>query len=78
MDVLQVRRKWGKELRLWGGYDKRALAIGREAIDVEMQRLRPLMLEGGFIPHTDHTCPPDISFENYCYYMQRMLEITKI
>jgi uroporphyrinogen decarboxylase len=78
MDVLQVRRKWGKELRLWGGYDKRALAIGREAIDAEMQRLRPLMLEGGFIPHTDHTCPPDISFENYCYFMQRMHEITNV
>ncbi len=78
MDVLQVRKKWGKELRLWGGYDKRALALGREAIDAELQRLRPLMLEGGFIAHTDHTCPPDISFENYCYFMERMVETIRI
>jgi hypothetical protein len=78
MDVLRVRQKWGKDLRLWGGYDKRALAIGRDAINTELRRLRPLMLEGGFIPHTDHTCPPDISFENYCYFMERMVEVTRV
>ena len=78
MDVLQVRKKWGKELRLWGGYDKRALALGKDAIETELTRLHPLMLEGGFIPHTDHTCPPDISFENYCYYLERMVEVTSV
>ncbi len=76
MDVLKVRQEYGKELRLWGGYDKRALAIGKNAIDAEIERLRPLMEEGGFILHTDHSCPPDISFENYCYYMERMVQVT--
>jgi uroporphyrinogen decarboxylase len=75
MDVLAVRRKYGRDLRLWGGLDKRALAIGPAAIETELERLRPLIQEGGYIPHTDHSCPPDISFANYSYYMRRMKEI---
>jgi len=77
MDVLEVRKKYGQELRIWGGFDKRTLAQGPAAIDVEIQRLRPLMEEGGFIPHTDHSCPPYISFANYCYYMTRMAAATR-
>jgi len=77
MDVVAVRRKYGKELRLWGGFDKRALASGPAAIDAEIERLRPLMEEGGFIPHTDHSCPPDISFANYCYYMARLGAVSR-
>ncbi len=72
MDVLQVRRKYGRELRIWGGVDKRALAKGPAAIDTELARLKPLIDAGGYIPHTDHSCPPDISFANYCYYLQRL------
>ena len=75
MDVLEVRRKYGKDLRIWGGVDKRALANGPEAIETELRRLQPLIQEGGYIPHTDHSCPPDISFENYGYYMLRLSEI---
>lgn len=75
MDVLEVRRKYGKELRIWGGLDKRALARSPEAIDAELARLKPLIDEGGYIPHTDHSCPPDISFTNYCYHLERLAEI---
>jgi uroporphyrinogen decarboxylase len=77
MDVLAVRRKYGKELRIWGGFDKRALAAGPAAIDAELARLCPLMQAGGYIPHTDHSCPPDIAFENYCYYMRRLSEVVR-
>jgi len=75
MDVRAVRRKYGRELRIWGGVDKRALAAGTEAVDAELERLRPLIAEGGYIPHTDHTCPPDISYANYRHYLQRLGEV---
>jgi hypothetical protein len=26
---------------------------------------------GGFIPTLDHTFPPDISWRNFCYYMEQ-------
>jgi len=75
MDVLDVRARYGKELRLWGGVDKRALAEGPAAIDAELARVRPLMREGGYIPHTDHSAPPDISFDHYRYYLTRVREV---
>ena len=75
MDVLAVRKKYGKSLRLWGGVDKRALAQGPAAIDTELARVKTLIEEGGYIPHTDHSCPPDISFQNYCYYMEKLAEV---
>jgi len=72
MDVVAVRREFGPELRIWGGVDKRALARGPVAIDAELERLRPLIEAGGYIPHTDHSCPPDISYANFCYYIERL------
>jgi uroporphyrinogen decarboxylase len=75
MDVVEVRRKYGKDLRIWGGVNKRALAQGAQAIDAELDRVKPLIKEGGYIPHTDHSCPPDISFGDYCYYMKRLTKI---
>lgn len=77
MDVLAVRKKYGRDLRTWGGIDKRALANGPSAIDAEIDRIRPLVEEGGYIPHLDHAAPPDISFSNYRYYMKRLQEFCK-
>jgi len=54
---------------LRGGVNKRALISGRAAIDKELARLAPLVEEGGFIPHVDHRCPPDVTYQNYLYYL---------
>ena len=75
MDVTAVRRKYGRQLRIWGGIDKRALARSPAAIDAELARVAPLVRDGGYIPGLDHSCPPDISFANYCYYMEHLPEI---
>jgi uroporphyrinogen decarboxylase len=75
MDVLSVRRKYGRDLRIWGGVDKRALAYGPAAIDAELERVRPLIAEGGYIPHTDHSIPPDVSYANFRYYTGRIGQV---
>lgn len=75
MDVIAVRKKYGKELRLMGGVDKRALAHGPAAIDAELERLSGLIHAGGYLPHTDHSCPPDVSFQNFCYYMEKLAQV---
>ena len=72
MDVVAVRRQYGRELRLWYGIDKRALAQGPDAIDAELARVAPLIREGGYVPGTDHSLPPDVSFANYCCYMEKL------
>jgi uroporphyrinogen decarboxylase len=71
-DVWQVRRKFGRQLRIWGGVDKRALIQGRAAIDAEIERRKPLIDDGGYVPTLDHSAPPDISYDNYCYFMERL------
>ncbi|KXA98968.1 hypothetical protein AKJ41_06245 [candidate division MSBL1 archaeon SCGC-AAA259O05] len=71
----RIRKKFGKEVLMMGGVDKRALKEGKEAIDKELKKLKPLIEEGGFIPHVDHRVPADVSFENYKYYIKKKREI---
>ena len=75
MDVVEVRREYGRDLRMWYGINKRAVAKGPEAIDSELARVAPLVRDGGYVPGTDHSLPPDVSFGNYCYYMEKLREI---
>jgi len=76
MDAVDLRRECGRELRLMGAIDKRAMASGPEAIDAELARVTPLLEEGGFIPWCDHHVPPDVSLENYQYYVRRLQELS--
>ena len=71
-DPMAFRREYGKELRVFGGIDKRVLYEGPEAIDAEIERRLPLMKEGGFIPLPDHLIPPGVSVENYRHYIDRI------
>jgi hypothetical protein len=75
MDVVQVRKQYGRDLRLWCGIDKRALAQGPFAIDAELRRVRPLLEEGGYIPGLDHSMPPDVSYAHFRYYMERLWDL---
>ncbi len=77
MDVLEVRRKYGRDLRIWFGIDKRVLVQGPQAIDAELRRIQPLVQEGGYVPGLDHSIPPDVPFANYCYYMKQLRIIVR-
>lgn len=77
MDPIDIRKKFGKQLRLWGAVDKREIAKGKKAIDTHLQSLAPLIEEGGFIPTIDHTTPPDVSLENFVYYMQKKMQLLR-
>jgi len=66
----QWRRQFGKDLRLWGGVDKRVLVRGPKAIREHLREFIPLIEEGGFIPTVDHTVPPDVSWDNFRWYME--------
>ncbi len=69
MDVVALRREFGRGLRMAGGFDKRILAAGKAAIRKELARLRPVIEEGGYIPAIDHGTPPDVSFANVREYV---------
>jgi uroporphyrinogen-III decarboxylase len=68
MDVVDTRRKYGRRLVIFGGIDKRALAKGPEEIEKEVDRVWPVVESGGYIPHTDHSIPPDVSWDNFQHY----------
>lgn len=70
MDVTQIRKDFGDNFTIIGGIDKRALAVGKDAIRKEVDRVLPYFLESGrYIPCLDHTVPVNVSYENYKYYI---------
>lgn len=60
----------GPELRVMGGVDKMILASGREAIKAHLEELKPYVERGGYIPHCDHRCPPNVPEADYLYYLE--------
>ena len=75
-DAVALRKKYGKDLIIGGNIDKRALIKGKEAIREEVMSKVPFLLEqGGYFPSVDHLVPPDVTFENYCYYINLMREV---
>lgn len=73
-DVVEVRKKY-PQLLLLGGFDKRILAAGKDAIDREVDRIMPFMkAQGGYVPTCDHGVPEEVAFGDYMHYRKRMLE----
>lgn len=74
MDYRDIRREFGRDLRLIGGIDLDVLRLGREAIAREIEdKVPPLLAEGGYVPLADGRVREDVTFENYSFY-RRMLE----
>lgn len=68
------REKYGRDLRGVGGMDKKVFAHDYAAVDAEVERLKPLVELGGYIPCPDHRIAPDAEWSNVQYYCERMRE----
>ena len=78
MDAVKLRKQYGKNFILIGNIDKRCLAINKDVIKKEVLSKIPFLIsKGGYFPGLDHFCPPDVSFENYKYYLNLLREISK-
>ena len=62
-------KEFGKDLRIMGGVDKIQMVKGKKEIKAYLESLVPLVERGGYIPFCDHRCPPDVTPENYIYYL---------
>ncbi len=69
MDVNAFRKEYGRDLLMFGGLNKNVLAEGPAQIDAELRRVAPLVADGGYIPWLDHSVPPNVSFDNFLYFM---------
>lgn len=75
MDPVELRKRYGKKIKMIGGIDKRKIAKGKDEIKEEIYKKIPVIEEGGYIPKIDHSVSSDISLENYKYYIKILKEI---
>ncbi len=76
MDARNFRKKFGRNLIIFGNVDKRALAEGKAAIDGELAKVREMLAGGGYFPNADHHIPPDVPYENIRYFMNELRKMS--
>ena len=72
MDPYDLRRRYGSKLLLGGNLPKEALIAGPAAIDREVERLLPLIRQGGFLPALDDMPPMECPFAHYRHMIDRL------
>jgi len=77
MDVVALKREYGKDLAFMGGIDVRAMADpDPNVIEEEMRTKIPVAKEnGGYIYHSDHSVPDNVSFQQYEHVMALVEEL---
>ena len=55
-----------------GNFDKLTLEKSRGAVEAEIDRLMPLMKDGGYIMMPDHHITPGVSLEDYQWYLDQV------
>lgn len=76
MDIVSLRKKYGRQLAFKGGIDKHVLRQDKKQIEKELShKLQPLMQEGGVVFGLDHRIPNGTPLENYRFYVETTREI---
>lgn len=72
MDIVEVRKKYGRKVAMIGGIDKHVLRKTKEDIRQELEyKMQPMMqASGGMIFGLDHRIPNGTPLENYRYYVK--------
>ncbi len=67
MDLRKLKETYGDRLAFWGGIDTRAMAAEDPAL-IEREiaaKFEAAKVGGGYIYHSDHSVPPNVSFQQY-------------
>jgi len=73
MDARILQKEFGRNIRLIDNISRQALMDGPEAVDREFNAKVPvLMSHGGYIPAVDDAIMPDIPFESYRRFLDRV------
>jgi uroporphyrinogen decarboxylase len=79
MDYRELRREFGRDLRLIGGIDLDALRRDKEAVRREVEeKVPPLVADGGYVPLADGRVRADVPYENYVYYRELLQRVTQM
>jgi hypothetical protein len=52
------------------------MAKGGKVIEAELERIAPVVRDGGFIPGCDHGVPHDIAWQDFLHYGRLLAELT--
>lgn len=75
LDVRELKKSYGDRLTFFGNIDVRAMAGSAEDIENEIRTKLPAAGQnGGYIYHSDHSVPPEVSFERYQLVMNLVRE----
>ena len=75
-DLVAFRKEFGHDMAYRGGVDKRAMAKGGDVLKAEIDRIAPVVADGGYIPSCDHGVPSDVSWANYVETMRLLAQVT--
>jgi uroporphyrinogen decarboxylase len=77
MDLLRLKRQYGRQLAFIGGMDARVLVTNdREQVRRELETKLPHAMAGsGYILQVDHSVPDQVDYETYRYFVDKGLEI---
>ena len=70
-DILNIRKDYPK-LQIFGGINKNELANDKDSIDKELLKVKEMIKYGGYVPYADHLIPPNVSWENFKYYRNKL------
>jgi len=75
MDLIELKDKYGDKMTFMGGIDVRLMSLDDpRPIEEEIKRKITIAKEGGgYIYHSDHSVPKNVSFQNY----KRVIELVK-
>jgi uroporphyrinogen decarboxylase len=74
-DFSRWRSMYGTQIKGVGAVNKKVFSLDYQAVDMEIERLKPIVQSGGFIPCPDHMIPPDAKWENIRYYCDKVRDI---
>jgi len=70
--IASWRKKYGKGLKGVGGVNKNVFLRDKAAVDAEIERLKPLIALGGYLPCPDHRLMPGTKWELIQYYTDKI------
>jgi uroporphyrinogen decarboxylase len=75
LDIAPLHERYRNRLAFYGNISVPRMIEGQDALLEELQRKVPFAREGGFIFQSDHSIPPQVSFERYSWMLKKAREI---
>ena len=74
LDIRKLKPKYGKSLTFWGNIDVRKISGSPAELEEEIRSKLPFSIRGGgYIYHSDHSIPPEVSFSQYKWLIEELL-----